>query len=617
MRLEPTEIRLLHLATKFADPGGVDGVVGEDPFLGDLPKPIDVERLLDLGNEERRRHRGIVVADRPEQKILERDVLEHATEDVEDLATEGGASDLQLRQQSLVDVTLAGVASQQVPEVTDLLLADAVDATEPLLQSVRVPRQVVVDHQVGPLQVDALAGGIGRDQDLDLGLVLESLLGAASHFATHAPGDGDHRFVLAKQGSELGAEVVQGVLVLGEDDQLAKAAILVMHDVLLQDLLQLGPLRIAFAPPNPPGELLQTCELADFGFEFLHGPGGRCLVDHLVLEIFELVAQGIIRIREQIERRLVDRELPRRRDLPTASDFPHLPRLRLEPILPTPKRLVDRSGAGGESTLQDGEREADGALATAIEGFRPVVLLADVIGDFGVELGLVFRELIPGDVGPSLGEEFRPIEPVELLLHPPQHEVGGIGDVHAVPGPALEAIAVEQGEEEFEVLLLAVVRRRRHEQQIPGGRGDEFAELVSLGLLLLTTEPVGGHLVGLVDDDQIPVGLLEQFLDVLVSSELVDAGDDLVVFQEPVPTRRRLESLVGEDLEAEVELLAKLVLPLFPQTAGGDDQTPLQITADLELLDEEPGHDRLAGTRIVGKQESERLLLQHSVVHRE
>ena len=45
-------------------------------------------------------------------------------------------------------------------------LADAVDAAEPLLDAVRVPRQVVVDHQVGGLQVEALAGGVGGHQHL-------------------------------------------------------------------------------------------------------------------------------------------------------------------------------------------------------------------------------------------------------------------------------------------------------------------------------------------------------------------------------------------------------------------------------------------------------------------
>ena len=43
--------------------------------------------------------------------------------------------------------------------MADLGLADPVDTPEPLLDSVRVPRQVVVDHQVRTLQVNALPTG--------------------------------------------------------------------------------------------------------------------------------------------------------------------------------------------------------------------------------------------------------------------------------------------------------------------------------------------------------------------------------------------------------------------------------------------------------------------------
>ena len=64
---------------------------------------------------------------------------------------------LQLLQERAVDVALAGLLGDEVPEVADLGLADAVDAPEALLDAVRVPRQVVVHHQVGALQVDPFA----------------------------------------------------------------------------------------------------------------------------------------------------------------------------------------------------------------------------------------------------------------------------------------------------------------------------------------------------------------------------------------------------------------------------------------------------------------------------
>ena len=103
---------------------------------------------------------------------LELELAEH----VEDLAAEGLAGLLQLLQQRAVDVALAGLLGHQVPQVADLGLADAVDAAEALLEAVGVPGQVVVDHQVGALEVDALAGGVGGQQHLHLGVVLEGLL---------------------------------------------------------------------------------------------------------------------------------------------------------------------------------------------------------------------------------------------------------------------------------------------------------------------------------------------------------------------------------------------------------------------------------------------------------
>ena len=40
--------------------------------------------------------------------------------------------------------------------------------------------------------------------------------------------------------------------------------------------------------------------------------------------------------------------------------------------------------------------------------------------------------------------------------------------VHAVADLALEPVGVEQRHEQLEVLLLAGVRRRRHQQEVPG-----------------------------------------------------------------------------------------------------------------------------------------------------
>ena len=108
--------------------------------------------------------------------------------------------------------------------MADLGLADAVDAAEALLDAVGVPRQVVVDHQVRALEVEALAGGVGRDQDPDVRVLRERSWIFAAVLAADAAVDGDDRLVAAEQRADPVDEVVQGVAVLGEDDDLARVA---------------------------------------------------------------------------------------------------------------------------------------------------------------------------------------------------------------------------------------------------------------------------------------------------------------------------------------------------------------------------------------------------------
>ena len=146
-------------------------------------------------------HLGLVaVADGLDQQVAQRPALElELAEHVEDLAAERLARLLELLQQRAIDVALAGLLGHQVPEVADLGLADAVDAAEALLEAVRVPRQVVVHHQVGALEVDAFAGGVGGEQHLHLGVVPERLLRLQPLLAAHAAVDHDHRLLAAEQ----------------------------------------------------------------------------------------------------------------------------------------------------------------------------------------------------------------------------------------------------------------------------------------------------------------------------------------------------------------------------------------------------------------------------------
>ena len=65
-----------------------------------------------------------------------------------------------------------------------------------------------------------------------------------------------------------------------------------------------------------------------------------------------------------------------------------------------------------------------------------------------------------------------------------------------------------------------------------------------------------------------------------------------------------------------MELLAQLVLPLVDEHARADDEHALGVAADHELLDEQAGHDGLAGAGVVGEQEVQRLAGEHLLVDR-
>jgi hypothetical protein len=45
-----------------------------------------------------------------------------------------------------------------------LSLANTVDATKTLLNPVRLPREIIIDHQVGALKVDTLPRGVGGNE---------------------------------------------------------------------------------------------------------------------------------------------------------------------------------------------------------------------------------------------------------------------------------------------------------------------------------------------------------------------------------------------------------------------------------------------------------------------
>ena len=124
--------------------------------------------------------------------------------------------------------------------------------------------------------------------------------------------------------------------------------------------------------------------------------------------------------------------------------------------------------------------------------------------------------------------------------------------------------------------------------------------------------------ISLVAHDEIPPAIrsLQLLLNVFVAGELIQPGNNEIGFQEPVPCARGFELVVRQDVERQLKPALKLILPLLGETAGTDDQTPLQIPASDQLLDEQPRHDRFAGARVIGEKKAKALTGQHGFVDR-
>ena len=232
-------------------------------------------------------------------------------------------------------------------------------------------------------------------------------------------------------------------------------------------------------------------------------------------------------------------------------------------------------------------------------------------------MGFRIGQLVGNGIGDAFGEQGPAVELEQVLLHHAPHQVGDVDLVDAVAEAALKAVAVEQGEEELEVLFLAVVRGRRHQQEVARQTRQQPPELVALGIPDFASEKRRRHLVRLVADHQVVAAVRgpELRVDILVAGQLVQPGDGEIGFEEPVAGTGCLELVIGQDVEREVEAAVKLVLPLLDQASRADHQTALEVAARDQLLDEQPGHDRLAGAGIVGEQKAQRLARQHGLVH--
>ncbi len=90
-----------------------------------------------------------------------------------------------------------------------------------------------------------------------------------------------------------------------------------------------------------------------------------------------------------------------------------------------------------------------------------------------------------------------------------------------------------------------------------------------------------------IADNEIPaaVGGFEFLLHILIAGELVQPGDDKIVFQKPIACTGGFKLIISENIEGKLKAAIQFVLPLFGQTAWADYQATLQVPAGDQLFD--------------------------------
>ena len=107
--------------------------------------------------------------------------------------------------------------------------------------------------------------------------------------------DGLHGVRLADQRPNAAGEIVEGVAVFGEDDELARPPVGVDGQrFVLQDSAELGPLAVGAGVADLLGNRRQVCEFEDFGVEFLYGLGSGGSVEQFLFEFFDLFGVVVV-----------------------------------------------------------------------------------------------------------------------------------------------------------------------------------------------------------------------------------------------------------------------------------------------------------------------------------
>ena len=118
-----------------------------------------------------------------------------------------------------------------------------------------------------------------------------------------------------------------------------------------------------------------------------------------------------------------------------------------------------------------------------------------------------------------------------------------------------------------------------------------------------------------VDNDQVPLGVLELFLEIFIAGELVQTADKLVGFIKEVARRTLFLFFTAENLELDAKFLQQFILPLFGESARRDDEDPFGIRTHEQLTNQQASHDGFTRPGVVCQYEAQGLTGQHGLIH--
>src|SRR5260370_23551175 len=129
--------------------------------------------------------------------------------------------------------------------MANLRLPDAMDSAKALLYAIWIPGKIVIDHEIGILEVDTFASGVSRQQNPDHSVISKQFLNRAPFIAMNSPMNNDYGFFAPQEITYLAFEIMQSIPVLCENDQLPLVTASVSHDgFILQESGKLIPLAV-------------------------------------------------------------------------------------------------------------------------------------------------------------------------------------------------------------------------------------------------------------------------------------------------------------------------------------------------------------------------------------